>query len=413
MCGRAGTEGTALFARYADAPNALGYCGPPEGIGTPEQAEIRASARRFSGVWPYLQVLARLIGTADPLDARLVEAYWLGRDLGRRPRGVRPGAPGRARAEGGRYWTHLTPDLLAEAAPDHGFHVFGVYPWSRLSSVGPQPLFVLDSCRIRWGTVVALDPLTVSSPRLTWDGTALGLGEPTAARSKETGWRWARWWRCTGTASSTGSPRTKQRRWRRARRRGWRPRTRACPPRRAAVEPQRGHLPATQSRQGHIAAMLGPGRSGPGEPQRGHPAATQSRQGHLAAMSGRAGELGATPPAARLSAGRHVAVGGAPGRSRPRPSRARSAAERRVVLAVGLEQHVQLGEPAGDQPRVGPGVVHGVGEQDGACAAGPASAASSASATVSAKCDVGQPAGRHAQQLVEQPRGRHRRRRAA
>ena len=75
------SSGAALFARYADAPNALGYCGPPEGIGTTE-AEIRASARRFSGVWPYLQVLARLTGTADPLDPRLVEAYWLGRDLG-------------------------------------------------------------------------------------------------------------------------------------------------------------------------------------------------------------------------------------------------------------------------------------------------------------------------------------------
>ena len=79
----------------------------------------------------------------------------------------------------GAYWTHLTPDLLAEAAPDPGFHVFGVYPWSRLLTAGPQPLFVLDSCRIRWGTVVALDPLTVSSPRLTWDGAALGLGDAT------------------------------------------------------------------------------------------------------------------------------------------------------------------------------------------------------------------------------------------
>jgi Family of unknown function (DUF6390) len=171
------SEGVALFAAYADAPNALGYCGPPEGIGTSE-AEIRASARRFSGVWPYLQVLARLTGTADPLDARLVEAYWLGRDLGvdREEFGRELLAVLGPRA--GVYWTHLTADLLAEAAPDHGFHVFGVYPWSRLLSAGPQPLFVLDSCRIRWGTVVGLDPLTVSSSRLTWDGTALGLGEP-------------------------------------------------------------------------------------------------------------------------------------------------------------------------------------------------------------------------------------------
>lgn len=172
-------EGTALFAAYADAPNALGYCGPPEGIGTTE-AEIRASARRFSGVWPYLQVLARLTGTDDPMDARLVEAYWLGRDLG-----VDREAFGRELltllgARAGAYWTHLTPDLLAEAAPDHGFHVFGVYPWSRLLAAGPQPLFVLDSCRIRWGTVVGRDPLVVLSPRLTWDGAALGLGEPIA-----------------------------------------------------------------------------------------------------------------------------------------------------------------------------------------------------------------------------------------
>lgn len=172
------SNGAALFARYADAPNALGYCGPPEGIGTTEAA-IRASARRFSGVWPYLQVLARLTGTPDPLDARLVEAYWLGRDLG-----VDQTAFGRELLavlgpRAGAYWSHLSTDLLVEAAPDHGFHVFGVYPWSRLLGAGPQPLEVLDSCRIRWGTVVGLDPLTVASPRLTWDGARLGVGEPT------------------------------------------------------------------------------------------------------------------------------------------------------------------------------------------------------------------------------------------
>ena len=43
-------EGTALFAAYADAPNALGYCGPPEGIGTSE-AEIRAGIRRLAEIF--------------------------------------------------------------------------------------------------------------------------------------------------------------------------------------------------------------------------------------------------------------------------------------------------------------------------------------------------------------------------
>ena len=128
-------------------------------------------------------MLARLTGTADPLDARLVEAYWLGRDLGvdREEFGRELLAVLGPRA--GAYWTHLTADLLAEAAPDHGFHVFGVYPWSRLLAAGPQPLFVLDSCRIRWGTVVGLDPLTVSSPRLTWDGRRSGWASPPKARS--------------------------------------------------------------------------------------------------------------------------------------------------------------------------------------------------------------------------------------
>lgn len=174
---RSSSAGVDLFARYADAPNALGYCGPPEGIGTTE-AEIRASAPRFSGVWPYLQVLARLTGTADPLDPRLVEAYWLGRDLGVDPEEFGRELLAVLGPRAGAYWTHLTADLLAEVAPDHGFHVFGVYPWSRLLGAGPQPLFVLDSCRIRWGTVVGLDPLTVASPRLTYDGR-LGLGAPT------------------------------------------------------------------------------------------------------------------------------------------------------------------------------------------------------------------------------------------
>jgi hypothetical protein len=173
------SSGAALFARYADAPNSLGYCGPPEGIGTTE-AEIRASARRFSGVWPYLQVLARLTATPDPLDPRLVEAYWLGRDLGVDHEEFGRELLAVLGPRAGAYWTHLNTALLAEAAPDHGFHVFGVYPWSRLLGAGPQPLAVLDSCRIRWGTVVGLDPLTVSSPRLTWDGTQLGLGESIA-----------------------------------------------------------------------------------------------------------------------------------------------------------------------------------------------------------------------------------------
>lgn len=177
------SPGVDLFARYALAPNALGFCGPPTGLGATER-EVRAAATRFSGAWPYLQVLARLTGTDDPLSARLVESYWLGRDIG-----VDGARFGKELLEiigprAGQYWSHLTPDLLAQASGDHGFHVFGVYPWSRLLGAGmDHPRHVLDSCRIRWGTVTGVgDGVEVETRRLTWDGTALGLGEPAPER---------------------------------------------------------------------------------------------------------------------------------------------------------------------------------------------------------------------------------------
>jgi hypothetical protein len=74
------SSGAALFARYADAPNALGYCGPRRGSARPRpRSGIGAAVLRRLAL---PEVLARLTGTADPLDSRLVEAYWLGRDLG-------------------------------------------------------------------------------------------------------------------------------------------------------------------------------------------------------------------------------------------------------------------------------------------------------------------------------------------
>jgi Family of unknown function (DUF6390) len=192
--------GAWMFARYAYAPNKLGFCGPSESAvlataGAAQQtgsdAEIRAVARRFSGAWPYLQVLAQLTGIADPLDRRIVESYWLGGGIGA---GIGPHDFG-ARLlaligpQASSYWTHLNSTLLEEAAGNHCFHVLGVYPWSRLlgkfgGGSGGEPLRVLDNCRIRWGTVLSRegDEVELASRRLTWNGTALGLDEPSTER---------------------------------------------------------------------------------------------------------------------------------------------------------------------------------------------------------------------------------------
>jgi hypothetical protein len=185
--------GERLFAKYAYAPNQLGYCGPADSAALFElaatghtDADVRAIAARFSGAWPYLTVLAELAGIEDPLDERLVRAYWTGSAL---LDGINRQQFGRrlikriAAAGAGQYWAHLNAGLLTEAAPTHGFHVFGVYPWSRLlTSPAPEPaLHVLDSCRIRWGRVQAVDGdhAVVRGRRLTWDGLALRLGEET------------------------------------------------------------------------------------------------------------------------------------------------------------------------------------------------------------------------------------------
>jgi Family of unknown function (DUF6390) len=183
-------SGGRLFARYAYAPNHLGYCGPADSAALAElastgrtEADVRSVARRFSGAWPYLCVLAELAGIADPLDERVVRAYWTGSallDQVDRPRFWRNLLDRIAAAGAGRYWAHLTPALISEAMPTHGFHVFGVYPWTRLlASANPGPaLHVLDSCRIRWARVNAVsgDQATVLGRHLTWDGIALGLG---------------------------------------------------------------------------------------------------------------------------------------------------------------------------------------------------------------------------------------------
>ena len=57
------TAGQRLFARYAYAPNHLGYCGPADAAALFElaatgrtQTDVAGIAAQFSGAWPYLVV---------------------------------------------------------------------------------------------------------------------------------------------------------------------------------------------------------------------------------------------------------------------------------------------------------------------------------------------------------------------
>jgi hypothetical protein len=202
--------GPVRFARYAFGPNALGYCGPDSAgelfeLGTErptdgariDSAAIRELARGFEGAWPYLALIAECNGIADPLDARVVDAYWLGNPL------LDACSPGRFGASlEARFRARLRPSewrwLAGKPAdggrPVHAFHVFDVFPRVGLirSGATDRVVEIADRCRVRWGRVLERDGdwLVVSGRPLVLEAGCLGLGEPRAERVQ--GWRHGR-----------------------------------------------------------------------------------------------------------------------------------------------------------------------------------------------------------------------------
>jgi hypothetical protein len=187
-------SGPVLFARFAYGPNRFGYCGPDaveqlfgEGSQGGDDRALRELARGFEGAWPYLELIAHENGLADPLDRRVVEAYWLGSPL---LDAVDPNAFGsslasrfqpRLRPEG---WRWLADKPAAGAVPVHAFHVLDVFPRVGLLRSGSidRALEVMDACRVRWGRVLERDgdwlvvnvvPLVMADGRLT-----LGAARP-------------------------------------------------------------------------------------------------------------------------------------------------------------------------------------------------------------------------------------------
>jgi hypothetical protein len=193
--------GPVRFARYAFGPNRLGYCGPDEAGDLFAQATVghelprlRELAAQFEGAFPYLALIAQSAGIADPLDARVVAAYWLGGPL---LDTVRPAALGdslevrfRSRLTGGDGWRWLGAKPNAGAVPNHAFHVLDVFPRVGLMRTGDvdNALKVMDSCRVRWGRILERDgdSLVVSAVPLDYVAGKLQLGAPRAERIR--GW---------------------------------------------------------------------------------------------------------------------------------------------------------------------------------------------------------------------------------
>ncbi len=188
------TKGPVLFARYAYPPNALGYCGPPDhaallGASSDERdlPELTHLASRFEGAWPYLELIAGCNGISDPLDERVVDAYWVGNALLDHvpATALVASLDERFARRAGRNFGPLASAVPLGGIAHHSFHVFAVYPWLGLLRSGAQgpALGVLDRCRIRWGRVEELeaDTVVVVNRTLEFRADRLVLG---AARSE-------------------------------------------------------------------------------------------------------------------------------------------------------------------------------------------------------------------------------------
>jgi Family of unknown function (DUF6390) len=185
------TPGPLLFARYAYPPNSLGLCGADVqqtllqyGAAGESDGGLAELARTFEGAWPYLELIAGANGIADPLDPRVVEAYWVGNDL---LDSVRPGelvrhVDDRFRGRIGRAREHVVDAARCGAVPHHCFHVFAVYPWLGLMRTGivEEPLRILDQCRTTPAVVLSVtgENVTVLVRPLLFEVGRLGLGPP-------------------------------------------------------------------------------------------------------------------------------------------------------------------------------------------------------------------------------------------
>ncbi len=187
----ASSSGLLDFIRYAFMPNHLGYCGGDQQEVLFEHAAAGQSDQRlapmlarFTGALPYLKTVAAANGLADPFDARVVEAYWLGNELLER---VEAAALYRSLDE--RFGRQLTGPARQQvlrkppqgARPHHLFHVLDVYRHLEHEGIA---MATMESCRISWGQVTSVEgaELVVRRQPLVLDGTELTLGEPVEAR---------------------------------------------------------------------------------------------------------------------------------------------------------------------------------------------------------------------------------------
>lgn len=188
-------DGILRCSRYAFGPNRLHYCGPDKSSEIKDYIDDETSdggltqlLTQFETLYPYLVHIATANHIRDPLDARVVEAYWIGNSLLDAVEKkdfylhLRDGL-GLKNKLGTKNFSIVEEKIEQGAVPHHSFHVLDV--WKRTGHVErDHTLESMDACRISWGTVESISGpfVTISSEPLLYISGKLLLGAPTTRK---------------------------------------------------------------------------------------------------------------------------------------------------------------------------------------------------------------------------------------
>jgi hypothetical protein len=184
-------DGIARCSRYSFGPNRLHYCGPDasrelaslieHGEATPELSVL---LKQFKTLYPYLQYISRTNNIAEPFDARVVEAYWLGNNLLEKNRpekfyGFLVDDLAAKKKIGTREFEWLKKKIAQGAVPHHSFHVLNIWQMTghtdKLDEVER-----MDECLVNFGKVLRVSgpEIFVSAESLSYAGGKLFLTTP-------------------------------------------------------------------------------------------------------------------------------------------------------------------------------------------------------------------------------------------
>lgn len=183
-------DGVRRAARYGFGPNRLHLCGPDAnrevyayleaGVTDPG---LQYLLKGFTTLYPYVQEIAHANNIADPFDDRVVEAYWVGNAL---LETIPPQVYYKhlrdnldlKRKYGYKEFAELVAKLGKGARMHHNVHVMNAYKRTG-HDAKLHTLESMDSCRVSWGEVVAVEgpSVTVKRQPLVQQDKKLRLGE--------------------------------------------------------------------------------------------------------------------------------------------------------------------------------------------------------------------------------------------